>query len=750
MFGHRAKNIFLSAAFAQIFFALLFLYFLDAESKIHLPDVKQFDISPRVFDTYGNILKVSLSKSDEWLIPVSLDAIGEWAKKTAVAIEDKRFYEHKGIDLRAVARALFSNVKRGRIVSGASTITSQLVRITVPRERTFYNKLVEFWTAMKLENSLSKNEILELYLNRAPFGGNVRGIEAASRVYFNKNSSALSLGESVTLISLLSAPSRLRPDRNPERARSARDARLKFLLDKNIISQENYSRAISETLPGRRFDTQNDASMAAIHSIKNAPDKFSVKSTIDPKLHSVLEREINIALASFTDDITCAGIVVENSSGKVRAYVGNARHGTSLPGAQVDCGDAPRSPGSALKPFVYAAAFEKGILSPASLLADTPLSFAGAAPRNFDLAYRGPVSARLALSASLNAPAVRVLRRVGYAAAKNTLNIFGFSNINREPSYYTDSLVLGGVEVTLVQLAAAYRALARGGSFMPLIWNEDAAGFPNDVISPAAAFMVTDILKDERRLVPLYQELFQGKKQSVAFKTGTSYGYRDAWCAGYSKKYTVGLWLGNPLGRGDQSLVGLQSAAPILLKVFRAILGDEEQEFDKPDDIYSRRVCSLSGDAPTINCPQTITDIAIRGVTKISLCSLHRKRGGEIYVNWPREIRNWLPAETPLATPERNIKIIRPRQGQVIVSQNAESERIVMSAEGDFPFYWYIDAKFAGVSNDGRAIFADVKHGAHKISALSGESSDSVNFEIRTPKELKNAGSATGEKILNR
>jgi penicillin-binding protein 1C len=746
----RYKKIFFAAVLTQLIFSIGIFYYIEIPSGISALDVTQFDRSRIIFDKDGETLNVSLSESEEWCVPVSLDKMGKWTKKVVIALEDKRFERHSGIDMIALSRALFSNIRSGRVVSGASTITSQLIRISMPRERTIYTKLLEFWSALRLENTLEKNEILELYLNRAPFGGNIRGIEAASNAYFDKKAEALSLSESVSLICLLSSPSRLRPDRFPEKNKEARDVKLDYLAGREFISAENASSAKSEKLPGKRYPMRNDASMAVTHVKQSMLNEMTLYSTIDRERQILLERNIADLLKNYPDTITAAGIIVENSTGAVRAYVGNSRHGTSLRNAQVDCGAAPRSPGSALKPFIYGAAFESGKLTPASMLADTPLAFRGNAPRNFDMTYRGLVSARSALANSLNAPAVRVLRMLGYSAAKATLDRFGFNLISEEPMHYTDSLVLGGCEVTLLQLAAAYRALASGGVHMELRWNENLPALSKQVISPEAAFIVTDILQDQKRLIPIYQELFQDKNMRIAFKTGTSYGFRDAWSLGYTKNHTVGIWVGSPPGVGDSNLIGIEAAAPLMLKVARELWNDTETPFERPDGVFLRNVCSLSGALPTKNCPHTIKDLAIKNVTKPVLCPLHKEFDGRRYIAWPQEFRNWISNyETSFNSPG-NIKIIRPVAGHtVVMKDNSKPERIFLSAEGEPPHYWYLDGKFIGTSQDGKGMFADIHHGSHKISVLSGESSDTVSFEVKTSVDLRESLNNKRMNILN-
>ncbi|MDR1916053.1 MAG: penicillin-binding protein 1C [Synergistaceae bacterium] len=752
------KRVFLCFVTSLLLTSALFLYIFSLP-EFTLRDVRSYDFSKIVFDREGNVINVSLSKSDEWCIPVSLDQMGRWLPTAVVAIEDKRFYKHHGIDIMAIFRAAYSNMISWKVVSGASTITSQVIRISDPRDRTVRAKISEFWRAARIERTMTKDEILELYLNRAPFGGNIRGVEAAARAYFNKSASTLSLGESVVLISLLRSPSRTRPDRFPERAREVRNKTLDRGALQKVISQENIKLAKMEPVIGKRYPMPNEASMAIMHSTRRSYNQQMIMSTLDMKFQMMLEKTIKDALAEYPEKITAAGIIVENITGEVLAYVGNARHGDALPGAQVDCGDAPRSPGSTLKPFIYAEAFERGMLTPASLLADTPLFFRGSAPRNFDMSYRGPVSARVSLSSSLNAPAVRVLRMVGYPSALSRLRTFGFRHLTRDSAHYTDSLILGGCEVTLIELAAAYRALANEGHFTPLRWtkNEHSVS-PYKAISPEAAYITTNILQDTSRLIPLYKELFEERKQLIAFKTGTSHGFRDAWCAGYSRNYTVVIWLGSPLGIGDSMLLGMQSATPIMLKVMREIWPESETPATRPDGIYSRAVCAVSGALPTKNCPQKIFDLAIKDVSSLSLCGLHTNINGVITLTWPQSIRGWMRqvenADTNIQKnrPEDNdkVKIIRPLAGHsIIIRDGQESERIFLSAEGKPPYFWYLDGTFVGTDIKGDGIFTEAHRGRHKASVLSNGNTESVVFDVLTPRDIRTSGNDARNNVIN-
>lgn len=704
-----------------------------------LQDVLSYSSSQSVLDREGGLLHVALSKKDEWCIPIPLETMGKWLPLVVVGIEDKRFYKHCGIDFWAIGRAILTNLKSGRTVSGASTITSQLIRISRPQKRTLLNKCREFWSATQLEKKLTKNEILELYLNKAPLGGNLRGVEAGSLAYFNKRSAQLSLSEAVLLVSLLKAPGKLRPDRYPKAAIKIRNRRIKELFTKGVISEEEMEISLKEAVEGKRFPMPQKTPMLYRQVKRLVGDKKRIRTNIDVKIQKVLEENLKIGLKGFSQKITAAGIVVENEDSSVRAYVGNIRQGSGLPGSEVDCGNAPRSPGSALKPFVYAAVFDTGILTPASLLADTPLSFKGVAPRNFDLSYRGPVNVRHALSVSLNVPAVRVLRMLGYSQALNLYRKLGFRHFQKDAEYYADSLVLGGCEVTLLELTTAYHLLVKEGDLNSLNWVGDIQkGISRKVISPEAAYLTLSILKDQRRLLPLYREDPKLSMREVAFKTGTSYGYRDAWCAGVSPRFTIVLWLGSPDGTSSPELLGLRAAAPIFLKLFRDLDAEGKASFKIPRGIYKRTVCSLSGHLPGKYCENKILDLAIVDVSSTKICDLHQNTEGEISINWPPELKGWVQKETyksidrePLFSLGDQIKILSPTSNEeLIAGLNEQSVRAYFSAEGSGKMFWFLNGRYIGSEENGSGVFFDVPVGRHRATVFSGDESDEVCFSV--------------------
>lgn len=704
--------------------------------------VVNYPVSGACYDAKGELMYATLSRSDEWCLPVRLELMGSWLPAVAVNIEDRRFYTHHGVDILAVARAAWLNMRAGRVRSGASTITAQVVRIATPRPRTPRSKAIEFLGAWMLESSLPKRDILELYLNRAPFGGNLRGVEAASRAYFGKAAELTTLGESALLIGLLRAPSSLRPDRYPGRARKARDGVLRLLVQRGAITKGEYLSALREPVVARREAMPRKALLASRAALRESP--FSrVDSTIDPNLQGALENTLEEAVSRLPDEITASAVVIDNTTREVKAYVGNARYGRQVPASFVDCAAAPRSPGSTLKPFLYALAFADGTLTPASLLADTPIAFQGAAPRNYDLTNRGPVSARTALALSLNAPAVRVLRRIGYGRAIDLFRRLGFSYMTKEAPHYADSLVLGGCEVSVLQLAAAYAALAGGGEYArPRMTRQTTpSALPGDrvrVYSQEAAYLAIDVLRDERRRLPLYSH-FAGEGPAIAFKTGTSHGMRDAWTAACTKTLTVAVWFGDPSGRSHAQLVGLDLASPAALKYLAAVRGRRDEAVVPPQGVYKREVCSLSGALPRDVCPHIVQDYAIRDVSSQSLCDIHVRGEGGVTLNFPDELRGWMQMRTVgSVTDGGDVRITRPPRAAIYdLMPGKRSTRVYVFSEGVGEGNWYLNGRHILRTNDGEGGFIEAAEGQHKLSVLIGERTDTVFFEVRGKKASK-------------
>ncbi|MDR1920395.1 MAG: penicillin-binding protein 1C, partial [Candidatus Adiutrix sp.] len=643
------------------------------------PQATDFAVSPMLLDRDGRIFHARLSADGEWLLPVPLTEMGRWLPLAAVAIEDKRFWSHPGVDPLALGRALAQNIMNGRVVSGASTITVQTARLARPRKRNLVSKYVEFIEALKLERRLTKDEILEIYLNRAPFGGNLRGAEAAARFYFDKKARDLSLGESALLVALLRGPALYRPDRNPALAAARRDLVLNLLEAKGVISAAEALRAKAEPVEARRGRMPRQAwhlaeaifneTGATGPDVPDAPEEkwrwgrpgraYGLPTSLDPQMQAALENRLARALANFPDRVTGAGAVMAHETGEILAYVGNARWtGTSdasdaagaADGRWVDCARAARSPGSTLKPFIYLAAFANNGLTPASLLADTPLELGGQAPRNFDKRYRGPVSAALALGDSLNAPAVRVLRLAGEAAAVDILRRSGFKYL-RPDGRYGDSLILGGCEANLLQMLEAYGALARLGTSRPPDWRPGGGrAAARRVFSEGAAWLTNESLKDDSRLPPgLRFSRPDDASPALAFKTGTSHGLRDAWLAAFTPDHTLVLWLGDPRGAAHPGLTALSALGPVA-----APLADDLRRIseangratgrwpDRPASVESYRACAVSGQPLGPYCPAERQAFRLKAGAKTHPCRIHALKRGRLVSLWPPELAGWM------------------------------------------------------------------------------------------------------------
>lgn len=683
-------------------------------------DILNWPTSPVLLDREGEVFSVFLSSDSEWSIPVPLSKMGRWLPLVAVEVEDRRFWDHGGVDWTALFRAAWQNARAGRVVSGASTITSQLVRLSAPRARTLRTKVIEFASAIKTERYFSKDRIMELYLNRAPLGGNIRGVEAAARIYFSKAAKEVSLAEAALLVGMLKGPSVYRPDRNPARALERRNAILASLADRAVITPAQYRLALEEKLPPSRGSLPARAWHFALAALGDRKEGGLIPTTLDSPIQALLERTLASSLEGLPPEVTAAGIIMDNERGDILAYSGNGRLGSGTAGSWVDCARRPRSPGSALKPFAYLAAFERGLLTPSSLLADTPLAFSGQAPRNFDLTYRGPVTARMALANSLNAPAVRVFRKVGPPSVLDLLRVAGFHSLNMPAGHYGDSLILGGGEVTLLQMAEAYGALATlGVRRTPRFLPEDS--FPEGrIASESAAFLVADILKDTARLLPIHGRRIELQQGWFAFKTGTSYGFRDAWTAAYTPRYTVIVWVGDPSGSPHPELVGLSAAAPAIVEILRNLPAGGW--YEKPDGVEQRAVCTLSGAPPSPPCPSTRTDLAIKGISSSVPCKIHVLKDGAPTVVWPVEFEDFALRRALDIDGGKPVSIISPHPGaRYFITPLGGEQKFALKSEGAaLPVYWFVGGLFAGKQERADPVFWTLKEGRFTVSLVDG------------------------------
>jgi penicillin-binding protein 1C len=534
-----------------------------------LPLGENLEFSTVVVDRNGQLLRPYATVDGRWRLPATVKDVDPRYLDLLIAYEDKRFRSHHGVDPLAVMRAAFQLATHGRIVSGGSTITMQVARLLEPRtDRTFLAKLRQAVRAIALERALSKDEILTLYLGLAPYGGNLEGVRAASHAYFGKEPKRLSLGEAALLVAIPQSPEVRRPDRSAEIAQRARDRVLERIAVADRIPADEIVLAKAETVHGGRRTMPMFAPHAADQAIGTGQGRKVIALTIDANIQKPLEELARERARALGPDMSVAIVVVDHATGEVLARVAGADYFDERRAGQVDMTQAVRSPGSTLKPFIYGLAFEDGLIHPETLIEDRPIRYGTYAPENFDLTFQGTVSVRKALQMSLNVPAVALLNAIHASRLTARLGDAGGHLILPKGEVPGLAMGLGGVGVTLTDLTMLYAGLARGGNTVPLIERRDVleTAAPHRLIDPVAAWYVGNVLIG----TPPPENAVAGR---IAFKTGTSYGYRDAWSVGFDGRRTIGVWVGRPDGAPVAGLIGRTGAAPILFDAFARLPG---------------------------------------------------------------------------------------------------------------------------------------------------------------------------------
>jgi penicillin-binding protein 1C len=536
----------------------------------------------------GTPLRAFPDSAHIWRHPVRVDEVSPRYVEAVIAYEDRFFHWHPGVNPFALLRAAAQWLRHGRIVSGGSTLTMQVARMLEPGGHTLGGKLHQVVRAMQLELRLSKREILELYLAHAPMGGVLQGVEAASRAYLGKPSSSLSHAEAALLAVLPQSPSRLRPDRFPARAREARDKVLDRLVPRwgaDLVSDARKEPVIAQTLREPQL-----APLFAERVRRLYPQARRVDTTLEIGTQTVVEQLLEGRLAILPPRVSMAALVVDNATLEVRAYAGSADFADNERFAHVDMVQGKRSPGSALKPFLYGLALDEGLIHSESLLADAPQSFSGYQPGNFQANFSGPVGVTEALRKSLNVPAVEVLERLGPRRFVALLRRGGLRlDLPRgaEPNL---SVILGGAAVNLESLVGSYTAFARGGIAGRPRYTSAAPLDEARMLSEGAAYIIRDLLESGGP-VARQVESGVGARRGIMWKTGTSFGFRDAWAVGVSDRYTVGVWIGRPDGTPNPGFFGANIAAPLLVDLFAAIDDQSPARRAPPATVTQAKVC---------------------------------------------------------------------------------------------------------------------------------------------------------------
>ena len=738
----------------------------------------------------GEVAHVFLSPDEKWRMPVRLEDVDPAYVDALLRLEDKRFHDHPGVDFLALGRAVFQNVSSGRRISGASTLTMQLVRVLEPRPRTYRSKVTEIFRALQLELRLSKSELLEAYLQHVPYGGNVEGIESAALTYFGHRATALSPTEIATLLAVPQNPTKRAPsEANAQRLTVARDAIARRLLEEGALTlgpesapasrEEVLAQVIASSVPSFVRTFPREAPHLAYWLRQRRPGVTRLPTTLDRGTQALAEKTLrSYAEELRRKDIRHAAIVmVDHARGEVRALVGGMDFFSSESGSKLAAFSVPRSPGSTLKPFLYAMSIERGVANPHQLVADVPVTFGGYAPRNYDGRFQGLVRLEDALSRSLNVPFVHLLAELGTERFLADLRQTGVHSLVETPGHYGLSAAVGGLELTPLELASAYTVLARGGTHQPLRFEPES---PDALVPPAARMFSEGAAFLTRRALSLRDRPdFPARRRhtstprGIHWKTGTSFGNRDAWAAGSDARHTAVVWTGNLDMKASPALVGADAAGPILFDVLEGVADRARPNVAEapPRDLTQIEVCAYSGHLPGPACDQTRHVHALRTAVPTQKCPYHVavevdvksgravsptcRAGREVqtrsYIVWPAGVRRWLsdqhrllPAPPTLAEgcepggPRRAPKIVSPPDGQVaLLLPGVPVDEQEIPLEADAPaqakLSWFVNGAYVGAARPDERVWWTPAPGRHEIlvSDEAGHSARRV-LEVRS------------------
>ncbi|MEI7899076.1 MAG: penicillin-binding protein 1C [bacterium] len=705
-----------------------------------LEDASRYPAGVILRDRTGQVLRVGLGPCDVDCRPCYRASFDDWIVQAVIASEDKRFVSHGGVDVAALARAAWQNLSSRRRISGASTITMQTVRLIHPHRRLWFWKAVESVQALRLERVWTKEDILSQYLNRAPFGSNLVGIEAASRGWFGKAPQQLNLSEAALLAGLLQSPTRFRPDRYPEAAKARRVYVLKRMEQLEMIDQRACAEAVCADVLLRRaprpFIEPFFCDWVQNTLCVEAGDHTT---TLDPALQGAVKGRV--ARQAAAHGVDAAAVVLEVKTGAVRAMACSGDY-FSRPDGQVNTAAMPRPAGSTLKPFAFALAMDRGLLTPGWVLADVPRRFGNDAPLDFSGSFMGLVTAREALILSLNLPAIEVEERVGQPLFYATLRQLGLDALNRPAEHYGLGLVLGNGSVRLIELASAYACLARGGVWRPCRAFEEKGdpsaartGEGRRVFSEGASWLVAEMLSGGERAQDAVGHMADVGLPRFAWKTGTSSGFRDAWTVAWNPDYVVAVWCGFKGGqRGPASLVGKKLAAPVVWEVIRHLYpAGGAPWYARPVTVVGREVCAVSGRAAGPLCERHATDLALKQCSSCGICPVHvRDSQGAVQARWPPEVTAFLEAQAhgrTQAPAGGGLRIVSPADGTVYrLVDGMTAQRVafkVSGVAGSEPLYWFCDDVLEGAGTGGAPFFWTPERGTHRFvcSAVSGAAS---------------------------
>lgn len=732
------------------------------------------DYSQVILARDSTVMRVFLSQQGQWCLPRWQEGvIPEKLKVAVLTFEDKRFYAHPGVDIVALGRAIISNVKAGRVVSGGSTLTMQVARMIDNEPRTFTQKAKEIMVAMKLELHKTKEQILSDYLLHAPYGANIRGYIAASYRYFDKNPEQLSWAEAALLAVLPNAPGLIFPGKNQDALVAKRDRLLDKLCKNGTIDTITRDLSKLELAPDRiiPFPLISPHLTERIHQENVSP---VVYTTIDPHLQD----EANFFLQQHAGELSTFGVenacalVIHNSTAEVRAYVGSQDFHDQDRSGKVDGVVAQRSSGSILKPLLYAAAIDEGLILPGTLIKDVPTDYSSFSPSNASERHSGIVRAHEALVHSLNIPAVRLLNAYGVDKFYNLLKGAGVQSLFRVSDQYGLPLILGGAEVTPWDMGKVFHGLASGGTFQEITYYpKSLEGAGQKLLSKTATYLILDELKELIRPgLEFYWRKYSDQKP-IAWKTGTSYGHKDAWAVGCTPEWTIVVWVGNFDGQGNNMLSGMRSAGPLLFKIFNALPKESNYWFEVPimesEDV---KVCTHTGYYASVNCPDTTIVQAPASMKPLKTCPYHRPMALDVSRQYQVCSHCWNPQRTDttllIFPPDVNyyvrkaggvvgyppkhkpgcrtqeeqdiLKIIYPSNNANIITTRdfGGLEQPIISrlalAHHDRAVHWYLDDTYLGETIRQSSLPFSVTSGTHLLTVVdSNGNRDEVSFSVQ-------------------
>ena len=669
------------------------------------------------------MLGARIADDQQWRFP-PCDTVPQRYATALVQFEDRAFWWHPGVNPVALVRAAVDNVRSGHVVSGGSTITMQVIRLSRQKERTIWQKIIEAVQATRLELRYSKKKILALYASHAPFGGNVVGLEAAAWRYFGRPAAELSWGEAATLAVLPNAPATLHLGRGREQLLQKRNRLLKRLLEHGDIDPETYQASIEEPLPDNPLPLPELAQHYVEHCAHGELTRTAIRINLQKAVSDAVDRR--------SDDLAQEGIadmgaiVIDNATGDVIAYIGNSSAYRERPGMQVDVAASARSTGSILKPFLYAAALKEGTILPRTLLPDVPVNMGGFAPQNFDRQFYGAVPANEALARSLNVPSVFLLREYGVAKFHALLQDIGLTTITKDASHYGLSLILGGAEARLDQVAAAYSSTFCHAERSPQGGAE----------ASLAVWYTLEALKEVNRPDQLDWRLIRSVRKA-AWKTGTSYGFRDAWAVGMTPEYTIGVWAGNADGHGVPGLTGARAAGPVLFDILN-LLPASDSWFEMPDQGVWAAVCTDSGMLASPECPKTDMPIPAAGL-ETEPCPYHAS--GEFVLppamEWFYKPHHPEYIGAKSKTQESALAFIYPAQGSTLYlprQLNGEREGVVFRVahhKSNATLWWHLDQDYVAETKFLHELKLAPSPGKHTLTVVDDEgNTTSVGFTI--------------------